>query len=322
LIRLRHLFAGTLLCLLPIHVRAQQAPDVAQRLLSNDPKVRADAEGGLVNGAARSLPSLRRLLERGDDNLTTRTFEVIRRIGPPAIPLLVDLLRHERVDVRRTAIDCLIDLAPETEAIQPSLRRALRDEDSRQFSSHLRVARIARRDLRQRNDRVGVTFLFDQHRSEVVEFLECARQVVELQTRACRGQARFDILAIETADTNHELERALSVAASAAPLRCCREKRACVSEQPLLRGKFGCTHERVVGVRFQLENLLVDGRCLRQEALPGERLRNTRELLDRAVQVIGPHVQVTEHVGRVPVSRLVLDQAHVLGDSLVYLSLP
>jgi hypothetical protein len=130
LIRLRHLFAGTLLCLLPIHVRAQQAPDVAPRLLSNDPKVRADAEGGLVNGAARSLPSLRRLLERGDDNLTLRHVRRHPADRSAAIPLLVDLLRHERVDVRRTAIDCLIDLAPETEAIQPSLRRALRDGDS------------------------------------------------------------------------------------------------------------------------------------------------------------------------------------------------
>ena len=58
------------------------------------------------------------------------TFEIIRRIGPPAIPLLVDLLRHEWDSIRRSAVDALIDLAPHTEWIQPALRRALRDEDS------------------------------------------------------------------------------------------------------------------------------------------------------------------------------------------------
>ena len=46
------------------------------------------------------------------------------------MPLLVDLLRDERVSIRRNAVDALIDLAPHTESIQPALRRALRDEDS------------------------------------------------------------------------------------------------------------------------------------------------------------------------------------------------
>ena len=46
------------------------------------------------------------------------------------MPLLVDLLRDERVSIRRNAVDVLIDLTPHTESIQPALRRALRDEDS------------------------------------------------------------------------------------------------------------------------------------------------------------------------------------------------
>ena len=100
------------------------------RLLANDPKVRATAEAALVQGAGRSLPLLRRFLNRGNEDLQLKTFEIIRRIGPPAIPLLVDLLRDERVSIRRSAVDALIDLAPYTESIQPALRRALRDEDS------------------------------------------------------------------------------------------------------------------------------------------------------------------------------------------------
>ena len=148
---MRHLFICTLLCILAIPVLAQttgsppqprQAKgsdvstnsalvlDWANRLMAKDPKARATAEAALVKGAARSLPLLRRLLNRGDEDLNLRTFEIIRRIGPPAIPLLVELLRHEQVSFRRFAADALIDLAPNTELIQPALRRALRDEDS------------------------------------------------------------------------------------------------------------------------------------------------------------------------------------------------
>jgi outer membrane protein assembly factor BamB len=73
---------------------------------------------------------LRRFLTPEHEDLHTVTSEVIRWIGPPAIPLLVDLLRHEWASVRRSAADALIDLAPHTEGIQPALRRALGDEDS------------------------------------------------------------------------------------------------------------------------------------------------------------------------------------------------
>src|SRR4030095_11136855 len=104
--------------------------DWVTRVMANDPKVRAIAEAALVEGAERSLPLLRRFLNRRNEDLQLKTFEIIRRIGPPAIPLLVDLLRHEQVSIRRSAVDALIDLAPHTESIQPALRRALRDEDS------------------------------------------------------------------------------------------------------------------------------------------------------------------------------------------------
>src|SRR6185436_5640359 len=77
----------------------------ADRLMANDPKVRAIAEAALVQGAERSLPLLRRFLNRRNEDLQLKTFEIIRQIGPPAIPLLVDLLRHERVSIRRSAVD-------------------------------------------------------------------------------------------------------------------------------------------------------------------------------------------------------------------------
>ena len=143
---MRHLFICALLCTLPVSALGQTAPalsqprqaessdlsttDWADRLMANDSTVRAIAEAALVQGAGRSLPVLRQFLDRRDEELNRRTLEVIRRIGPPAIPLLVELLRHEHVSFRRNAADALIDLAPDTEGIQPALRRALRDEDS------------------------------------------------------------------------------------------------------------------------------------------------------------------------------------------------
>jgi outer membrane protein assembly factor BamB/HEAT repeat protein len=127
---MRYLFLSALLCILPIPVFAQTARDWADRVTANDAKVRATAEAALVQRAGRSLPLLRRFINSGDEDLQLRTFEIIRRIGPPAIPLLVELLRHEQLEVRRFAADALIDLAPETQWIQPALRRALRDKDS------------------------------------------------------------------------------------------------------------------------------------------------------------------------------------------------
>ncbi len=100
------------------------------RLTAKDPQVRAIAEGTLVEGAPRSLPLLRELLSSGDEDLQVATLEIIRRVGPPAIPLLVELLRDERVSLRRDVVDALIDLPPHTEAIQPALRRALGDDDA------------------------------------------------------------------------------------------------------------------------------------------------------------------------------------------------
>ena len=104
--------------------------DWENRLLANDAKVRVIAEATLVQGAQRSLPLLRRFLDRDNEALHKVTFEIIRRIGPAAIPMLVDLLRHDWVSIRREAVDTLIDLTPHTQSIQPALRRALRDEDS------------------------------------------------------------------------------------------------------------------------------------------------------------------------------------------------
>lgn len=135
---MRHFFLCALICMLPVPVLAQTRSnlsrstvrDWANRVTSSDAKIRASADAALVHDAGRSLPLLRRFLNTDNEALHQQTFEIIRWIGPPAIPLLVELLRHAQFSYRRFAADACIDLAPDTVGIQPALRRALRDEDS------------------------------------------------------------------------------------------------------------------------------------------------------------------------------------------------
>src|SRR5215213_10864336 len=107
---MRHFFIYTLLCILAVPVLAQTTRSLPQprqarrsdlsmnsasvrdwenRLMANDPKVRAIAEAALVQETRRSLPLLRRFLNSRNEDLHVRAFEIIGRIGPPAIPLLV-----------------------------------------------------------------------------------------------------------------------------------------------------------------------------------------------------------------------------------------
>jgi HEAT repeat protein/outer membrane protein assembly factor BamB len=138
--------AATGLCLLTVRgASAQDLPiptesdlsrdralvsDWANRLTTTDSKDRVIAENALVRGEVRSLPLLRRFIDTPNEALHREGFELLRRIGPPAIPTLAELLQHPRVSIRRSAADALIDLAPDTERIQAALRGALEDEDS------------------------------------------------------------------------------------------------------------------------------------------------------------------------------------------------
>jgi HEAT repeat protein/outer membrane protein assembly factor BamB len=112
----------------------------AEHALARDPKVRATAAAKLVQGGAESLPLLRRFLLDNNEGLHQAAFEVIRRIGAGALPLLIELLGWEEMSIAREAVSVLIDLAPDTETAQPALVRALNSED-------LALARDAARAL-------------------------------------------------------------------------------------------------------------------------------------------------------------------------------
>ena len=120
---------------LPTEAQLSREPALARqwadRLEDNDPRTLAAATTMLAEGGARALPLLKRfLLEIRDEHLRQQAFELLRRIGPDAIPLLTEALRQGAVSIRREAVSILIDLAPDTEKVQPALRRALADADS------------------------------------------------------------------------------------------------------------------------------------------------------------------------------------------------
>ena len=110
--------------------------------------MRAATTQVLSHGGTRSLPLLRRLLRTRDDNLHVEAIEIVHLIGPEAIPLLTDMLQDHRASIRRHAIDILIDLAPDTESVQPALCRAMKDDD-------VLVARDAARALGALGERAG-----------------------------------------------------------------------------------------------------------------------------------------------------------------------
>jgi outer membrane protein assembly factor BamB len=100
-----------------------------ERVLAQDQKVRATATAELVQGGAESLPLLRHFLLDNNEGLHQEAFEVIRRIGAGALPLLIELLGWKEMSIAREAVSVLIDLAPDTEKAQPALVRALNSED-------------------------------------------------------------------------------------------------------------------------------------------------------------------------------------------------
>src|SRR6266567_749326 len=75
-------------------------------------------------------------------------------------------------------------------------------------------------------------------------------------------------------------------------------------------------------VRFQLEYFLVECGRLGEKSLFAQAVGDADELLDRSIGFRGADVEIAEHVGRVPVARIVLYHAYVLRDCGVDLPLP
>jgi hypothetical protein len=67
-------------------------------------------------------------------------------------------------------------------------------------------------------------------------------------------------------------------------------------------------------LRLELEDLLVERRGLRIEALVDEMLGNAGVLPDGLLWLPGARVELAEGVGGAPIAGTLVDDAHVLGD--------
>ena len=94
-----------------------------------------------------------------------------------------------------------------------------------------------------------------------------------------------------------------------------------IGQQTELTRNLGRAKHGALVVRRDLQNLLVDRRGLRQEALVAELLGDSDELLDRRLHLPGADVQVAQEVRGVPVAGIILDDAQVFGDRQVELPL-
>ena len=170
----------------------------------------------------------------------------------------------------------------------------------------------------QRDERVGVAFLFLEPAGDV----RYSRSAVALSPDSCgelrRAHARFEILGIERAEANGDFGRALLVAALALRRSAtCIEVLLGVGQRALLGGQVAGLDHRVLVVRLDLEDLLVERRRLGIEPLFREVVGDAGVLLNAFVDLIGAYVQIAKRVGAVPVARLRLDDLDVLGDGRV-----
>ena len=116
---------------IPDETRIQQDPALVRRwtarLAESNRQARAAAVEALAQAGAKSLPLLERFLRSGDQDLLEQTFDLLHRLGPVAMPTLTEMLKHPNKGMRLAAVDVLIDLAPDTESVQPALCLLLRD---------------------------------------------------------------------------------------------------------------------------------------------------------------------------------------------------
>ena len=92
--------------------------------------------------------------------------------------------------------------------------------------------------------------------------------------------------------------------------------------EALFGGNFTGLQQRLLLVGLELEDFLVERTGLGEESLLAQAVGNPEELLDGLVASARADVQVAQHVGGIPVPRIVFDHPHVLRDRGVDLAQP
>ncbi len=156
--------------------------------------------------------------------------------------------------------------------------------------------------------------LFLELRRDLAEFAHRDGGVAHFRGELAGLQPRIEIFRVERAEANRDFRRALAIAARLAPLGDLQEKLLRVRQRALLGGEIARLEHRVLVVRLDLEDFLVERRGLWIEPLVGEVIGNAGVLLDALFDLLGAHVEIAQRVGAVPVARLRLDDLDVFDD--------
>ena len=191
-----------------------------------------------------------------------------------------------------------------------------------QLLADLLVVGIEGRGLAQRFHRLRRAPFLGELGRDVLEIAERAALVAHLDARGHGGEAGLVVLGIERSDADLRLQRAALVAARVAQLDQGVQVRARVGVEPLHREDVGDLQQRVLVIRFELEDLLVERAGLRHLAFVAQVVGDLDELLDGLLRLAGAAEEIAERVLGGPVLRLILDDAHVLRDGSVDLALP
>src|SRR4029453_12429050 len=128
------------------------------------------------------------------------------------------------------------------------------------------------------------------------------------------SHAGLNVRRIDRAEPDGDLIGSLAIAAGASANGHRVEVRLGVDQEALFDRDLGQVELRLLIAGSDLEDLLVERRRLRVEAVLHEVLGDARVLFDRLRRLVGADVEVAERVCGIPVARLVLGDAYVLRD--------
>ena len=190
-----------------------------------------------------------------------------------------------------------------------------------QLLADLVVFRVQLRRFVEHFECFGLAALVGQLAGNLLEVAEGAALVAHLDARARGGQAPFVVFRIERAEPDLRLQGAAHVPLALAQFDQRVEVGTRVRVLTLAAEDLGDLYQRVLVIRLELEDLLVDGGGLGAGAFVVEAVGDLAVLRDGLLDLSGARVEIAERVGEVPVAGLILDQAHVLRDGVGQLAL-
>ena len=178
----------------------------------------------------------------------------------------------------------------------------------------LALERIEADELLQRVDRLRRPALLEQIVVQRLEALAGLLLLAHLLERARGGEPRVEVRRVDRPEADDDFGSAAAIALRAAARGDGVQVRLGVGEQTLPGGDIGELNLGRLVLRLELEDLLVERRGLRIEALVDEVLGDAGVLPDGLLRLPGARVELAERVGGAPVARELFDHADVLGD--------